>query len=617
MNETKLYIGDNAIDLKEGQVIATTIKRIEIGDIQSRFVNYTNQFKGIWTERNKTNLGHSDSELSQSPIPYTIQSGRVSKNGIDIIRRANIILKSSNGDEFDINVYENVYDYFKVISGLKLSDISPIANSAWTVSAIDSARTNTSGIITVVLNWGKSGAIYQPNYFLPCFFYHSIVRAILEYTGLELSGSILSDSRFTDLVMPFNGDEFLYPETFTNTAIGRASPTSYLIPDLMAADGDVRINLSTADYGSDNFDLINNEYESPDYFNLTVEGFISVSGITWNDGTVLTGKLYKTGGTLIDSGTIVLQPTTSGTLLLEYTGDFITGDQIYLTISGDAPTTGTELTIDATSYLKIVCNRTVNRASVNWNKLWKDVSCSDILKDFFTRFSIIPKQQDGVLFLESIEDIINDRAGAVDWSQKLIKADKNINFGTTYAQVNDFMFSDSVGDVSLGSGSMDIANTTLLDYKEYYTTVFQNCKTESTNGYNVATIPVYDTTSAGIDVFAGEPGIKLLTLKARTTEGSISFDVSPRTDYKLGYFVDMSQPKDTGWGYFLNQFYRALTASLQKNKVIKKLYRLTDIDIADFDHHKIIYDGEGYYLVNNINNFVSGKFTVVEVFKVT
>jgi len=109
---------------------------------------------------------------------------------------------------------------------------------------------------------------------------------------------------------------------------------------------------------------------------------------------------------------------------------------------------------------------------------------------------------------------------------------------------------------------------------------------------------------------------KLLTLKARTTETAITFDGAARTDYKLGYFVDITQTKDTGFQYFVDQFYPSLESSLQQNKTITKFFNLTEVDVASYDQHKMIWDGHGYYLPK-IDKFIPGKITKVVLFKVS
>jgi len=416
LTETLLYVGDGLIDLLPGTQIFISIQKIDIGKLQPRLASFTNSFEVPPTENNLIKLGFPTIQNSNSTKPYSLLDCKLVQGGVEVIPNAKLFINRIK-KTIKVTVFESIIDLYQNIKGKSLYDINPIASSGWTASDIDTARTNTEGIITVVLNWGKPGAIYQENYFLPCFYYHSIIKSALQFTGLTLSGSILTDPRFTDLVMPFNG-EFLYPQTYINDANGKALPSAnYSIPDLLSSDGDLRIDLNTVEYGADNFDLPNNEYEAPGWFNLTVEAVIDVSAITWNDGTSLIGKL-KIGAATVDSGTIVLTPTTSGSLTLDYTSDVVIGDQIYFTISTDAPVIGVAVTIEATSYLKVICNPAVNRVSVNWNELLQNISCEDLIKDFFIRFSILPKQVGNIIYLKSLEAICTDRDGAIDWSEK-------------------------------------------------------------------------------------------------------------------------------------------------------------------------------------------------------
>jgi hypothetical protein len=191
-----------------------------------------------------------------------------------------------------------------------------------------------------------------------------------------------------------------------------------------------------------------------------------------------------------------------------------------------------------------------------------------------------------------------------------------IEFKTNYAQANYFLHNDDAKDKFLGSGSLSIANTTLQTAKDFFTSVFSNVKRWTGTGYEVMSTPAYDSTSTGIDDIKEEPPLMIGTLKARTTEAAITFNATPRTDYKLAYHADASQTKDSSFRYFLSKYYPSLTFALQKNKICKYEYNLNELDIANYDPHKMIFDNGSYYLINKIENFRSGKITKVELFKI-
>ncbi len=609
-----IYIGSSMLDLYENNVIATTIKRLSIGDISKRYISYSNSFTVPRTDNNEIILGYPSTQESTSSKPYMVQNARYDVEGITIIPDAILIVGKSVEDGIRITIYEKDYTFFKDIEGLTISDVDPIPSSSWQPDNIDVLRLATSGIVSVVLNWGKSGGIYQQNFFLPCFYYHTLIRSIFEFTGLEISGSILSDARFTDLVVPFSG-EFRYPDQSVNSLSGKANVASnYSIPDLNTGDGDVKINLGIAEYGGDNFDLVDDIYIFNGFRTASIEAVFDLSSITWGDGTTITVKIKDTSGDLATN--TITSPSASGVVIVTYSGNFVDTTEISATISSDA-VVGTAVTINTGSYLKVTVTNDVSRSDVNWNNLWPNISCKDLVKDFLVRFGVVTKEKDGVIYFKTIEEIINDRANALDWSAKVVRTE-SIDFGTTYAQSNKIMYRDSedTNSPDLGMGEIDVDNETLPESKTIYTSIFENTTTEITSGYNVATIPVYDSTSSDIGDIVNPAKLKLLTTRPRVDESAITFYVTPRTDYLLGYFVDQTQTKDTGFQYFIDQFYPSFRESLQKSKTITKYFNITPLDIQSYDQHIPIWDGRAYYIIASIDKFVSGKITKVELLKV-
>jgi hypothetical protein len=84
----------------------------------------------------------------------------------------------------------------------------------------------------------------------------------------------------------------------------------------------------------------------------------------------------------------------------------------------------------------------------------------------------------------------------------------------------------------------------------------------------------------------------------------------------LGHFIDQTQTKDTGFQYFIDQFYHSFRESIQRTKTITKYFNITPLDIQSYDQHIPIWDGRAYYIIASIDKFVSGKITKVELLKV-
>jgi len=67
---------------------------------------------------------------------------------------------------------------------------------------------------------------------------------------------------------------------------------------------------------------------------------------------------------------------------------------------------------------------------------------------------------------------------------------------------------------------------------------------------------------------------------------------------------------------FLDDAYQYFSLSLQSAKIVPRTYNLTEGDISSFSFLYPVFDKDSYFLVNTIKNYVSGKMTSVELFKI-
>ncbi len=695
-----LFVGDDIVDLYPSAQLFYTVQRADIGSLSNRSVSFTTAFKAPWTENNERIFGFAKHEGSASTQIYTLRNCRIENNGSAITKDSVLYITKTEDREFSLQLYETIFDFFLSVTDKNIDDINPIAPSGWRAADIDAARLNTDGIFTALIYWGIT--LYTEDYFLPSFYYKTLINSILEFTGLTPEGSILTDARYTDLVVSFSSN-FEYPETYYKqfdytTALSSAYPV----------------------VGSINAETSFIAWHPTHYGHGTLFVRVSLGGISFGSGTSLIMYLRK-NGVLVATKHMASSPAPGVSRELEYTDFFVPGDDYEISVYSNALVgPGISYTIAATAgatYLKFTADGIVHRDLVNWNALWPEISCANLLKDFVNRFGIIPNQVDNRLILKTLEEIVADVPGAVNWSDKLVNLkEKQISFKTEYAQENVFKYVDKVKDPALGTGSMDIDSNILPLKKTLFESIFGNSNMAQVASWYLASIPAFDPTitldegdfssgrsitgaddldqsdagtivllegsspfnltvelltsdsiilirnqgtdtvtlveGVGVElpnssfaILVGEevildcrvpavpdldlnetqngqivinedPGLRLLTLKDRTIETEITFDTVARTDYKIGYFVDPLLTKDTGFQYFLDQFYPSLESALQRNKIVTKEYLLTENDIFSYDPHKMVYDGEGYYLINKIVNFYPGRVTKVELFKV-
>lgn len=675
---TLLYVNNSLVDIGDA-VITMTIRGLVVGNLTDRYCSITNKFKVPETENNAIVLGFVQSEKSYSSIPYAVQSAKLVLNGSEFVGH---VLVNKYDDGFNIEFVDNSFTGFNSIANLSLTDVSPITSSAWTEEEMDSNRATTSGLISAILWWGTGLNIYDSRLYLPSFYYHTFIDAIFDYMGLTASGDILTDARFTDLVVPFPGSTFTrlnavdapiflskgsfaattgasfnfsYPSTVTEGNLLFLHVVSYGL-------GTITVDGSWTSLGALTYPTIGPVFVSRLYYKIadgTETGAETVSRAGHAGADVFMGQVYQYQGdqygvdlniSVEDSdnqngnaATITWAATSVG-------GGKRTLAAFVTNISGSAPATPSGYTESATdndgsnNYLDLNTKTDTNsgasttasggstngwvtwhvsitntKQNVNWNQYLSNVKCSDLLKDFFNRFGLLYKVKNGTITLKTIEAIIASKSTASDWSSKLVMNKMPIDFNlSSYGQSTKYRYTDTdLTAEDYGEGELTIANTLLKAEEIKYKTFFESCLTENTTGHLVARLPVYDSTSDIADDIVEEPGIKLLTLKSRTVETAITFDQTARTDYKLAYFLDSDLAKDTGWQYFLDQFYPSFEQALQKYKLVTKQYYLTENDILNFDPLKLVYDGDGYYLVNEIRNYMPNQITKVILFKVS
>jgi hypothetical protein len=97
----------------------------------------------------------------------------------------------------------------------------------------------------------------------------------------------------------------------------------------------------------------------------------------------------------------------------------------------------------------------------------------------------------------------------------------------------------------------------------------------------------------------------------------VKYNGSTETSYLVAVYNDPLAAYTTTWKYFLGNYYGLLEASLQKTKTVTRYYMLDEYDIAILDLFKPVFDDGAYYLINKIENFIPGKVTKVELFKVS
>lgn len=651
MSQDALYVDEVLVDLPPRFRFALTITAFDPGAVDTRDVDFTNTVKLQWTPTNQVVFGFAWNQKSGSRIPYRRLTARLLQEGAETMSDGRCWVKDADESGVTIAIYENVLNVFDAIAGLKLDQLAHIAISGWDAAGIDTARLATSGVVAAVLNWGRAGAIYQVDYFLPSFFYHDMITTMLARTGLALSGAILTDAKLKDLVIPYSRPKFEYPigQGELYQLIAPLMFVNYEFQNLFVTDGATAfpatpnlpaIGTSTAwEVQGDEIVLKDSGHGSARWLTLQAVAALGINiNITaWTPGALLRVYLEVYHPTLGYSYVQTYEwddNTLSGGLgipgyygsttflpLAAYNMVLADGTRIRAYVDAAGSTAGTTVTPGfgacQAGAIQATITTTVDRAAVNWMALVPDMLMSAMLKDFTIRYGAIYKQVAGTLYIKTIEEIANDRGNAQDWSGKRVVTPKEaISYANKYAQRNTMKYQDQADDPDLGLGAFLLDNDSLQQEKNIYSSPFGNAKTATYSGGSKALVNVYEGATTGITDFENDPGLRLLTLRAKDAgEGNITFNAIARGDYKVAYFVDGLKTKDTGFQYFLNQQYPQLAGALDEFKEPTHYYDLSQDDIKAFDKHRPMYDGGAYYIVLKIATFIPGQVTRVDVLK--
>jgi len=596
-------------------VVAYTKKRNEIGDLTTRILDYTNAFKAPFTPNNHRVLRNSNNPNSETNFPYTLHDVVMIEDGIEIVTGGRITVRRVAGF-YELYVLSGPAGFFKAIEGKLIDQIDPTNfTGPWSP---DTQMNNTNYWAFPVLNWGLfNGSAMDNNANLPSLYYKDVIDQIFRDAGYTKAGSVFSSSKFTKMIIPFGRKSFSYADSFTGpyefSAVKTADQAlnSPAFATIITFQQQVK---QSAFYNTGTSKYINSGTVT------FYAHFFAQFNYTRTGGAVgVTVELRKNGATVLatavmggGSGTITFDSRT----LWPDGFPIQNSEEVYVMIASVGSTwVGTVFASEAKFYNQILTTPIASGAlgDTVFSKFLPEMTQTDFIKDFMVRFGVIPIEKAGVITFKTLNEILSDAANARDWTNKRIAEIDDMSFNPLdYAQNNYFRdSSNNFVNTELGKGDLQITNELAEVEKDIYESVFTNTETSLVNTVLTAKIPVFSTSSASRP-FENEPGNHLLLVRDKY---SFEPTINGNAAYKVAYYEDPNQPNSMNWEQSLSLYYSILEASLQKAKVIKRRYNLTVTDFLDIDFAFIIFDKDSYYMLNTVSNFVTGKPTQVELFK--
>lgn len=644
MNNTRIVVGDTDLDLPDNfSGIAQTLQGPNIGDLTTRAVNFTETITIPDTPTNQSVYEHANDPRSSTDVPYVKRSVKIIQNGIEVERNGIERLQSS-GDGFSIYIQSGASLFFDTIGDKMLSDLTGFVVT--TGDAENSARrAATTGVIYPVSYFGVNGGTDQYVGF-PFVYDLSILNNIISDAGYIGQGSIFSNTKFSKTVTSAFSSEKGYVSSFidlrrilVNVITPQALSVSSGSPTSLPVNFTGVSSSGTNPYGywdGTNKYIVNDPRIPVDKQLFNIMFRININ-ITVTGGTVNiilrqkapSGNIDRTIATNVGSGTYSYDDNTAfnaGTN--NGTSNY---NQVYVIYNSGAGAVGVTVNAGtlqiepAPNPLGYTFGFVVSPGSYydDIAGLLPDIKQKDFIKDIMIEYGLIATENDGVITFTSFDEIIADRSNALNWTYKRSpdKIRDRITYTPfSYAQTNNFKYSnvDDLVSEYYGIGTFDISNSNIQETKDIYKSIYAASRTSFLGNVIAADVNLYDNSGVTFpNMFNKASNRKLLIRSKYSYEPSITYmNGSSYSDYKVAYFDDANQTYSMKLQQYIDDNYPLFIQSLQKAKVCNFYYMLYENDIAGFDFTKLVFDNDTYYLVNKIFNFIPGKLTQVQLFKV-
>jgi hypothetical protein len=583
MTRDELYINNTKVDLGKTD-ITLSYKSNLLTDISKIVSNSSYTIKLPKTARNLALIECSHIPSSTSRYPYLKHKGTLIRNGIEIIKDANIVLLET-GEFIEIALtWGNVTNFAGVVNdGKKLTDITHGTEEGvdWVVWNNKGSNSVQFPLIDYGFNSGDPNVWYHP--VIPVWW---ILDKIQEENGVTFNFPADRINFINRMIVPLlsnNDSQELYDKypSFLNVDgyNSVANSISYL-------------KLSyTGDSTQTNFAEVSGYYNSDLYVkwdtDLRIIGDVSFS-VTYNIGTDYYNKELRLHVKEIDSlGSVVVK----NTIIKKTKGAYIESSLIKLVFNFDE-----NIHVDLGQYIDIVY-QSADISTINYSALslyfsargevlfgeklplvpnLPDVKQIDFIKAIASMVGLfaLPDGVNGIKFIP-FDNLSANKFKAVDWTNRVIMAYRSVTPRSlkytldNIAQNNRFQYKEDDKVKGDYDGNIQVNDATIDYERDAIKLPFSAC--DAKNG--VAYIPMYSYNENGeLQYNKTNPRILLL-------------------DGTKGVF------KGLEWTTLIANNYQTYKGLINDAKVVTEYIRLNSIELRDLEMDVPVYLAQyGCYL---------------------
>lgn len=638
------------MDLEPGTVIAQTKQVNDVNRIENRQSNFTNTFSLPKTAGNVKALGFMAVTGNGSNVPYAKnECSLFSDTGECFVHKGWAVVKDG-GDSYNVAIVDGIIDFFKKIEGKNLSDLHLDAlTHSKTAAAIMDTWGNSLPYKYILADYnGNTGntntvdTIPEVNidYLIPSVNVAWLWRKIWEEYNDEIqpTGSVFDMFDFKELWMTFpkgqvrdeDNDSLRFKSEDYNFI---QSSNVFGLKMYYCRFMSTVLYENVTDIGRIHLKVL----ESASY-KLKIKGRLfgheNANAGVGRDSQIRVCK-NSNGLDARDALNNRIDAFGDQMNVIPYSEDFdYTSepfqldryDTISLVLTGSNNGDTYEISEAFPADLLEVELYRVEPVIQDFGKAFTDFSIKDFLNEVVHRFGLTmfkDKYTNKYEFLTLQEQLQTSQV--VDWSNKFNKKNSEDYLYGSYAQNNWFRYNyndkeSTHSDYYIGVENVNLPETRdVIKSKIYSPERLQvTYLNQSTNVYKLWDKDFNDNPNEGEDpVSYKELDKRYYFLRSFGVLGGVNL-VSQYLNGGSAVYSYRESYNGLTFEEIITKYYSPLQRVLEKTIIVNAEIWLTDTDIVNFDFKKLYYIEQlsNYFIVNKINNYVSGNPTKVELIRV-
>lgn len=630
----EIYINDELIEISNPKVIGLTIQAGSIFQIDTRSGNLTNKFKAPFSVVNNHVLGNLRNINSENNLPYQKNTAKIVQNGIEIVPDGYAVIDSSNSG-YDITIYSGSASFFNLIKdkNIKDLDLSDCSHN-FDITDIAGSFANTDKFIYPIVDWGKGedflfdGATQEATAFMPCLFVKDLMQRSATDIGYSITGDFASSADFESILITPNSWGLTSQQVDSFFAHAQNPTTTPIVTTITGGSGFIDTVIPITFNSINNPLIVGQSYTPTEEFH----GSLNANGIIFANVPSIAQQYLKivlkkdgvaiAGDTFYNMNRISLQYSlfwgTSIDVLFEvgavYTCEYVLRST---RIGGNYDVSY----FPSIAQFKIVAYKYIPYGfPIDITTLY-DKKLSDLWRDIITMYCLIIQVNDNTkqIELNYLDSIITNKNIAKDWSSKVdTSKTPNVNYIIDgYAQRNLLTCTadEDVNELNIGA-YINVSNENLELEKTIVTSTNAYVQEGLRNGGKIT--PLVPIKEGLLNSFSKKKS-RYLYLSKETDYLAIQNVTTSEFEVITDNIPYCSFIGKLDWQTLVNDNYDAITAMVDSSKVVSLFFRLTEVDVVDFDFSIPVYldipNINGFFYVNKISNFKVGESTQCDLIR--